>query len=390
MKKLIVIVFVLSLLFFSINCRKSPVAPSPPATNCEYPPGNRNFTWRTDTVGWFPTTLGGVWAFSDDDAYLMGYLGEGKPPYRIFDGLHWDGNTWSNDIHEVALGDIKHTPLDVIGDDHFMVSVGYWGIGSSSGVIYLAGLAEFDNNTKKWTGYQFQTQGSLYAVWTDGNGYFIAVGDNGMVYTKDGYTANWVYTKAPTNFTFYHINGVSKNEVYASAYLSLTSGQDYEQYWKFDGSTWYKLFDNQDTTGNIISLPGDYSGLTDVAAYRCSVTDSLRLYLGGWDSYLLQSKGQSLSFSTMNLSAIGLPLHSLGSTAVRIDLFSPNDVWIFSSRYDCYQWNGINFQQINIQGLPAPESSFGSIGRMVKTNTGKVFFPCEVSSQIYVVAQGTP
>ena len=291
-----------------LGCRKekSCLTCTSSATSCDYPPGNRNFTWRLDTVAWWPSEVGGVWAFSDNDAWVMGNMhGPTVPGQTNYVGMHWDGESWQA---KISFTDVLVMPNDVAGDNHFIVAAGY--------AIFPQGtipsIAEFDNNTKKWTGYQFQTLGTLYSVWTDGNGYFIAVGDNGMVYTKDGYTANWVYTKAPTNFTFYHINGVSKNEVYASAYLSLTSGQDYEQYWKFDGSTWYKLFDNQDTTGNIISLPGDYSGLTDVAAYRCSVTDSLRLYLGGWDSFLLQSKGQSLSFSALSLSTIGLPLHSLG------------------------------------------------------------------------------
>jgi hypothetical protein len=390
MKQMIVIAFVLSMLFTGLECKKEPPTNSPPLTSCDSPPGNRSFTWRTDTVGWFPTTLGGVWAFSDTDAYVMGYLGEGKAPYRIFDGLHWNGKVWSNDIHESFLGDIGHTPLDVTGDDHFMVSVGYWGMGSSTGVQYYAGLAEFDNSSRKWTPYEFQTQGKLYSVWTDGKGYFIAVGDNGMVYTKDGYSATWNYSKAPTNFSLTHIVGISKTEMYASAFLSLATGQEYDQYWKFDGTQWSKLFDNQDTTGNVVTLPGDYSEMTDVAVYRCPVTDSLQLYLSGWDSFLLIAKGQSLRYSATNLSSLGLPLHSMRNTAGLVNLFTPNDIWFLSSEYNFYQWNGKDFQQMYIPGLPAPETYTGFVRNIVKTKSGKVFFPCEVSPQVYVVAQGTP
>ena len=390
MKQMIVIAFVLSMLFTGLECKKEPPTNSPPLTSCDSPPGNRSFTWRTDTVGWFPTTLGGVWAFSDTDAYVMGYLGEGKAPYRIFDGLHWNGKVWSNDIHESFLGDIGHTPLDVTGDDHFMVSVGYWGMGSSTGVQYYAGLAEFDNSSRKWTPYEFQTQGNLYSVWTDGKGYFIAVGDNGMVYTKDGYSATWNYSKAPTNFSLTRIVGISKTEMYASAFLSLATGQEYDQYWKFDGTQWSKLFDNQDTTGNVVTLPGDYSEMTDVAVYRCPVTDSLQLYLSGWDSFLLIAKGQSLRYSATNLSSLGLPLHSMRNTAGLVNLFTPNDIWFLSSEYNFYQCNGKDFQQMYIPGLPAPETYTGFVRNIVKTKSGKVFFPCEVSPQVYVVAQGTP
>jgi hypothetical protein len=47
----------LLLLFFvllAFSCKDNPVKP-PDAqpTNCTYSPGNRNFTWRLDTIGWF-------------------------------------------------------------------------------------------------------------------------------------------------------------------------------------------------------------------------------------------------------------------------------------------------------------------------------------------------
>ena len=384
MKLMIVIAFVLSIIFIGLDCKKEAPTNSQPPTNCDPPPGNRNFTWRTDTVGWFPTTLGGVWAFSDTDAYVMGYIGEGKPPYRIFVGLHWNGQTWDNNLNGTDL-QVAQYSNDVTGDDHYMVSVGYYSISPPQ-----PGIGEFDNSAKKWTRYQFNTQGNLYSVWTDGNGYFVAVGDNGMVYTKDGYSATWNYSKAPTNFSLTNIVGVSKTEMYVSAFLSLTTGQEYDQYWKYDGTQWIKLFDNQDTTGNVITLPGDYSAMTDVAAYRCSATDSLQLYFVGWDSFLLLSKGQSLHYSATNLSTLGLPLHNMGNTVGIINLFTPNDIWFLTSEYNFYQWNGENFQQVYIPGLPAPETYTGFIRNMIKSNSGKVFFPCEVSPQVYVVAQGTP
>jgi hypothetical protein len=135
----------------------------------------------------------------------LGNIVDGVQPFTSRPGRHWNGNVWSDSIHGTwgynnatqRWGDIAIGPLDVTGDDHFMVTVGFWGIGA----IDYAGVAEFDNNMKKWKSYQLTAVGNLYSVWTDGKGYFIAVGDNGMVYTKDGYSATWNYTKAPTNFT---------------------------------------------------------------------------------------------------------------------------------------------------------------------------------------------
>lgn len=330
-----------------------------------------------------------MWAFSDNDAWVMGNMhGPTVPGQTTYMGLHWDGKEYND---TVKFLDIYTVPLDAAGDEFFMVAPGYRLFGDNmGGTISKPAIAEFDNRTKKWANYQFQTVGNLYSAWTDRNGFFVTVGDNGMVYTKDGYSSQWVYSKAPTIFSLTNIVGVSKNEMYVSAFLSLATGQEYAQYWKYDGARWYKLFDNQDTTGNVITLPGDYSAMADVAAFRCSATDSLQLYFVGWDSFLLQSKGQTLNFSAISLSTVGLPLHALRSTGYIINLFTPNDIWIFGLGYYFYQWNGVNFQQIIVPGLPAPGTPIGDQRRIIKTGSGKVFLPSEVSPQVYVVAQGTP
>jgi hypothetical protein len=356
--------------------------PPPPPTNCEYPPGNRNFTWRLDTVAWWPSIVGGVWAFSDTDAWVMGYIGEGKSPWRIFTGKHWNGIQWDEPLDYYTT---LHFANDVTGDDHYLVSVGFWAVGDSK-----AGLAEYDNLTKKWKGYQFQTQGELCSVWTDGNGYFIAVGYNGMVYTKDGYTSNWVYSKAPTEFNFTRVTGISKKEIYARGAKSLVSGVTYQQIWKKIDNAWIKLLDNEDTTGTPIKLYDTDNRIIDIAVSRCSITDSIKLYLIGSESYLLEGIGQTFDFRITNLSDLGLLLSALGLTGVKISLFSPNDYWVIGSRYNFYHWNGNDFEWIYIPGLPIDGTQYGIQERMIKTSSGRIFFPTEVSSQVYVVVQGVP
>src|SRR5690606_24465864 len=183
-------------------------------------------------------------AFSDSDAYLMGNIFQWtNGVFTGYVGLHWDGSSWNTDING-TVEEIKHVANDVTGDDHYLVSVGNWSINPPK-----PALGEFDNRTKKWKGYQFQTQGELRSVWTDGKGYFIAVGDNGMVYTKDGYSADWVYSKAPTDFNFTEVTGISKTEIYMRSVVSLATGEFYEQLWKYYNNQWVKLMDDQDTTG---------------------------------------------------------------------------------------------------------------------------------------------
>jgi len=384
MKKQLLAFVVISFVLFNIGCKKPPTQPpDEKPTNCTYLAGNRNYTWRMDTVAWFPSTLGGVWAFSDSDAYLMGYIGEGKTPWRIFAGKHWDGTQWTTNINGTDE-EVGHVANDVTGDDHFMVSVGNWYINPPK-----PALGEFDNRTKKWKHYQFQTTGELRSVWTDGKGYFITAGDNGMVYTKDDYTAEWVYQKAPTEFSFYSVTGIDKNEIYFWAYSHFASGGEHRQIWKLNDGSWIKMFDTQDTIGKIFDLAKtDLSN--DIAVYKCDITDSLKIYIVGWESYLFEGKGLGLSFRRTNLSDQGLPLRSNGREAGGITLFTPNDIWIQGSRYNNYHWNGKDFQQMIIPGLPIDDNAFGVQLKVRKTSGGKVFYTSEVSSQVYVVLQGVP
>lgn len=376
------LIFAFCYLLFVGSCCNH-VLPPPLPTNCEYPAGNRNFTWRFDTVAWWPSTLGGVWVFSDSDAYVMGYVVTKDSPATVILGRHWNGINWETNING-TVDEIKHVANDVTGDGHYMVSVGNWSINPPK-----PALGEFDNRTKRWRGYQFQTQGELRSVWTDGSGYFIAVGDNGMVYIKNGYAATWVYSQAPTNFSFYRVTGVSKTEMYLLGYKSV-SGTTYPQFWKYDGSQWLRLRDDLDTTGTVLKFPEADNSMGDMAVVRCSYTDSVKLYIIGWESYLVESKGNQLNFKITNLSELGLPLRSIGRTGLDISLYSPNDYWVFGTRYNFYHWNGNNFQHMIIPGLPNDDIQFGDQRKMVKTKSGKVFLPTEVNSQVYVVVQGTP
>lgn len=351
--------------------------------DCNFSAGNRDFTWRVDTLALFPSSIGGVWAFSDDDAYLMGAIWKDEDgEKRFYAGLRWNGIEWSGDIHGTTENDVKHFSNDVTGDRSHLVSVGMYDFSNPK-----AGLAEFDNRTKKWKGFQFQTEGELRSVWTDGKGYFIAGGDNGIVYIKNGYSSDWVFIKAPTEFHFYSISGVSKNEIYllGKRYIESVS---YPEIWKYHNSNWIKLMDYRNTEGTSISIPNNDFSVNDLSAFRCSKTDSLQLYVVGWESVLFESKGQDMSYSATNLTQEGLPLRTLERTGLKVNLFTPNDIWIIGTRYNFYHWNGMDFQKMVIAGLPNDDTRFGLQRRIVKTETGKVFLASEVSSQVYAVAQG--
>jgi hypothetical protein len=329
--------------------------------------------------------MGGIWAFADDDAYVMGSIWQGIGSERQFHlGLHWNGSEWSGNING-TIEDIKHVTNDVTGDKFYMVSVGNWSIDPSK-----PGIGEFDNRTKKWKGFQFEAKGELRAVWTDGNGFFVAAGDNGMVYTKNGYNTGWVFEQAPTEFHFSRMTGVSKREIYIHGVLSMPTGEYYHQLWKLGDGNWQKLLDTREPEGMPIHIPETGETISDVAAFRCARTDSLYLYLTGWESFRFESEGQDPTFTKINLRDEGLPLRAIGQSAWQISVFSPKDIWIRAARYQIWHWNGTDYRKIE----PVPSWPYGqlwgSISRMQKSESGKVWMLLETNNQVYSVVQGTP
>lgn len=210
-----------------------------------------------------------------------------------------------------------------------------------------------------------------------------------MVYTKDGYTAEWVYQKAPSGFNFVDVKGISKYEVYALG-DSAIPGRHYQQIWKYSNDIWSKLMDNFDTANTAIRIPETGDDIYNIAVYRCTSTDSFSLYIVGRESFEFTAKGNSLEFVKLNLSSRGLPFSTLHSPAGRIYFFSPNDYWISGLRYQIYHWNGSNFQKIEpIQTLPYGQL-WGSVSRIMRNKSGKTWMVLEMNSQVYAVLQGIP
>lgn len=362
------------------------------ASPCTYPAGNRSFTWRIDTVGWYPSSFGGLHAFSDNDAYAGGRFVT-KDHSKLYNVLHWNGETWIPIVFSNSIEQLGNDPYDATGDGHFMVMVGTVGFENPR-----PGIGEYNNQTKQWKGYQFQTEGALQAVWTDKQGYFIAVGDNGTVYEKDGYNANWVYYQIESQYNFYDIAGVSKNEIYllGHKYLWVDIGGEvgiasFNQVWKYNSKSWKKLFDDKDTTGMSLKAPIGYGEFLDIGAVRCIETDKLKLYLVGWESILYESEGHKLDFKMTNLSTMGLYLRQIRKVAKDIFILTPNDIWITGQDNNYFHWDGNSFQKVDIPALPSNNLAFSSQRRFFKTKTGKLFIPSETTKpQEYFILQGIP
>lgn len=361
-----------------------------PSQSCTYPNSSNEFTWRVDTVGWFPTTIGGLHAFSDSDAYVMGYLAQG-PKDDPQEALHWDGTSWKKVIFKNPIQEVGHYSYDATGDDNFMVSVGEWAMYPNS----KCGLSEFDNSTKKWKGYQFNTEGPLYDVWTDGQGFFIAGGEHGSMYIKDSRNASWRFVQAPLvegdwNGGVTKINGISKNEMYIKLRY-YTNSESIDQYWKYDLVTWTKLFDTSD------SVQGDFFGIKpepvrsfSVSWVHCSMSDERKIYVnivpnGSFPSPNLRIYKSKLGDSKLQRLNDDIIYDHLPSNIFSFNVLTPNDIWMWG--YSLYHWNGESMKAVSIPSIPdfKGETQLRRIKKSV--NGKKVWIRHSLSSQVWVVAQ---
>lgn len=357
----------------------------PKDTSCDWPPGNRNYSWRIDTVGYWSSTMGGLYVFNDSTAFITGYIKTKNA--GLLPGLTWNGSNWLTDIYNpVPEFPIGHYGNDATGDDTLMVSVGYWGLN-----LDQAAIGEFNLKTKTWKNYKFEEQGELNSVWTDGKGFYVAVGANGIIYTKDSPTSDWVFSRMEDRYNLKRVSGISKTEWYIIGYKYLDPRKpSVDKVYRMLNGSITILYDSTDLESSILSL--DVEWITDISAIRCVQTDSLYLFVSGSDSYKLTSFEHELSFQSLNLTKLSSGVIEIKLTNGFVFAFTPFDIWLPTLRYGIYHYNGMDIKKIET----IPNLNYGDVyqlGQMVnvkKSDSGKLWILMETWSQNYILIQGTP
>lgn len=345
--------------------KKDPVDP-PPTTSCDEPKTTNDYTWRIDTVGHWPSDLGGVYAFSDSDAYALGDIWDGK---EVYAGLHWDGKKWGK-ITSGTGDDIGHSSLAISGDQNLMVSVGYAGVANPTPV-----LAEFDNRTKKWKATKFSGFGAVTSIWTDGTGLFLAGGSYGKLYRKNGYSSSWVTLSCPFDGQIDGIKLLSNGELYISQY----NNSSQYQFWRQKNGVWQKIYDSSQPDSTRYIQFG-FDELWGFDMFYCPVTKILAMYTFTTRNKTLVYKPEyDRFFGTENSYE-----QALGSLGHKAKVFAPNDIWFWGGAW--FHWDGKTTQRFKFPGYP----SFVTGTVPSKTKTGKVFIPLNNEGQVWLIAQGVP
>jgi len=374
----VLIVFISSCSLFSGNDKKKD-------DSCDWPIGNRNYSWRIDTVGYWPSTMGGLYVFNDSTAFLTGNINDKKNNQLA--GLRWNGTKWLTDIYNPAPEyPAGHFGNDAIGDDTLMVSVGYWGLN-----LDQAAIGEFNLKTKTWTNHKFEVQGELNSIWTDGKGFYIAVGNNGIMYTKESPSSDWVFSRMDDGFNLTKVSGISKTEWYLSGYKYSTAYRAFiSKTYRYLNGQWLTLYDSSQNESSILNLRNSLL-VNRLQAFRCSDTDSLYLYISGASTFKITSFGHELQFREINLRGLYLD-NDESFRSGWVFGSNPNNIWMPTLYYGLYHYNGSTVQKIEtIPGLPYGDMShWGLVNQMVFSKSGKIWMLMETKVQNYILIQGTP
>lgn len=193
-------------------------------------------------------------------------------------------------------------------------------------------------------------------------------------------------------FNLTKVKGISKNEWYISSYNYPTPGSiSNNKIIRYLDQNYLTLYDTYDLNSSVLPL---YSStiVTRLDAIRCSTTDSLYLFVSGIEHVKLTSFSSDLIFRPLSLSRLGRNENEITSTSPNIFALSPNNVWIPTTKYGIYHYNGFDMQKIeSIPNLPYGNNLHsGLITQMVLSESGRLWILMMSETQQYVLIQGTP
>lgn len=371
MSKLLVVFFLIYLSACDENGKITGTPDDPPDTTvlpCMNPKSSNTFNWDIDSIGERESIsnsiAGGIFAFSDSDAFAMGNF------YRngtIYAGAHWDGKNW---IYFTRNSTIQIATYAVTGDSKRMVAVGgrFTALGGQQ-------VLEFTKSDRKWKKTELSFRGNLYTVWTNGSGYYLAGGDEGLLVEKESDNSEWKIINSPVDFYVYKITGISKDKIFLLG-AALQKGM---QIWSRINGIWNLLYDQSltDTTFALnIPLKSD---MADISVLSCSVGNSVNLYVGTVPVKIFTVMNNGTEFTPSKN-----PFASITREMLVIYPLAKNDIWLTGNYL--YHYNGQSLVKVSFTG----NFSNFSAGIPFVTSSGKVFALLIAWDHALAIAQTKP
>jgi|GEM_PF-5373575 hypothetical protein len=304
-------------------------------------------------------------------------------------GKRWNGVQWTDDYHIPNL-EFLVASNDVAGDDSTLVAVGAWG-----GIHEMSiATARYSSVTQTWSQFKPDIEGKLNDVWTDRNGFYAAVGHNGLIAISEDGGKNWKVEKKADDYVLQGISGANKNDyfIWGSRYNREESSYQFA-FWRIKNGVWIKWFDSvyKNETRTELSFISDFIGYQFFVPHT-EESDTTQLYLSDNNSAYKISSFENKIVKVRNLEEVPTNADTVNLRATWIFGTAVNDVWLSKSLLKFYQWNGLDLYETNpTQGLPI-DGNGGILVDFYQSKSGKVWMLVELrnSNQIYGVLQGTP
>lgn len=339
---------------------------------CNNKTSTNEFIWAIDTIGEWPSNVGGVHGFSDTNVFAMGYLVKAGIPTP---GLHWDGTTWSTNLFAPPI-EIGHYSNSVTGDSNIMLSVGYQNISNPIPVI-----AEFNNSKKSWSVRKLPESGQFYSVWLGDQGISAAGGTNGLLMIRSSLSSDWIKQTVPVGLMgdITKVIGIGNDDLFiCSDYIGI-SGFAKTQFWRKKNSSWTKLYDTTEPDSNKYFRNLDRTDFYNFDINYCEITNTLKFYAFGNPLLTYQYFPVNNRFNVID---DGYANSTSGIYSAKA--FYQNDIWFFGTKLA--HWDGVSLKTISIPGVEKISNSYGHF----MTKTGRVFIPLTNDYQTWVIARGNP
>jgi hypothetical protein len=256
------------------------------------PLSSHDFHWEIDTLGEYGSMLRDVFAFSENDVWVVGEIITNVHTGERANAAHWDGSKW--ELHKIDLNPPMYYILGFSQDDLWMVSgiPHHWdGINWSKYHLWDMGVLS-------------PNDGILTKIWGTSSSNLYFVGGKGTIVHYDG--SQYRRMESGTDAALKDIDGIYDPEtgqtriwVAGTGVLLYSEGETWEVIWDFD----HPFFKDNYKNPTAIYIPDNKSIIiatwngskTKVTLHRQESFNIYHTLVNNDDIYILSMSGNNMN-----------------------------------------------------------------------------------------------
>ena len=255
------------------------------------PLSSHNFHWEIDTLGEYGSMLRDVFAFSENDVWVVGEIITNVHTGERYGAAVWDGNKWN--LKKLIVGVSSVRPR------------GIWGVAQNDIWFACGSIYHWNGEitTAKWL-RDTNTTESVEKVWGTSSTNLYFVGDKGTIVHYDG--SQYRRMESGTDADLKDIDGIYDPEtgqtriwVAGTGVLLYSEGETWEVVWDFD----HPFFKDNYKNPTAIYIPDNKSIIiatwngskTKVTLHRQESFNIYHTLVNNDDIYILSMSGNNMN-----------------------------------------------------------------------------------------------